>query len=325
MPTIGFCLPHEQFPAPELVENAVKAVDAGFQALWTSDHFHPWQDNQGHAGHAWITMAALGQRTSGAPFGTAVTCPGYRYRPAEVAQAFASLGVLYPGRVYLGVGTGEALNEVPAGGGWGPWRERADRMVESIQLIRRLWQGDWVTHAGRYYQIENAKLYDVPAQPVPIYIAAGGPKAMRIAGEHGDGLIVGASELGEPTLRGAFEEGAIAAGKDPTTLPTLVEHFVIVGGKAEAEAGARLWRFGPSAWKLLDEPDPRVIERMAAAESSLEDVYSRWVVSEEPEAHIAGVQTLLDKGATHIFVHATQPDQERVIDFYSRHVLPRFR
>src|SRR5437588_6319461 len=116
MATIGFCLPHEQFAPPRLIENAEAAVAAGFQALWTSDHFHPWMDNQGHAGHAWVTLAALGQRLSRVALGTGVTCPTYRYRPTEVAQAFATLGLLYPGRVFLGVGSGEALNEQPASG-----------------------------------------------------------------------------------------------------------------------------------------------------------------------------------------------------------------
>src|SRR6266508_3353182 len=131
MPVLGFCLPHEQFPVPQLIENAAAAVDAGFDALWTSDHFHPWQHNQGHAGHAWITLAAL---------------------------AFASLAVLYPGRVYLGVGTGEALNEKAAGGGWGPYRERAARLVEAIGIIRRLWTGEWVDHGGRYFELHSAHL-----------------------------------------------------------------------------------------------------------------------------------------------------------------------
>ena len=323
MPTIGFCLPHEQFPAPALIEHGVAAVAAGFQALWTSDHFHPWQHNQGHAGHAWITLAALGQRTERVPLGTGVTCPTYRYRPAEVAHAFASLGVLYPGRVYLGVGTGEALNELPAGGGWGPYRERAERMVEAITLIRRLWSGEWVTHHGRYYHVDNARLYDVPPEPVPIYIAASGPRSMRLAGTHGDGLITDPDSALDPAKRDAFRDGARAAGKDPDAMPVLVEHYVVVGRRAEADEGARLWRFGPTAGDLLDEPDPREIQRRAEASTSLEDVHGRWTVSEDPETHIQAILRLLDGGVSHVFVHAPQQDQGRVIDFYARHVLPR--
>ena len=325
MPTIGFCLPHEQFPAPQLIENAVAAEQAGFDALWTSDHFHPWQHNQGHAGHAWITLAAIGQRTRRVPFGTGVTCPSYRYRPAEVAQAFASLGVLYPGRVYLGVGTGEALNEAPAGGGWGPYRERAARLLDAIALIRKLWTGEWVTHHGPHFHVENARLYDLPPRPVPIYVAAGGPRSMRMAGEHGDGLITDPDSALDPTLRAAFAEGAERAGKDPARMPVLVEHYAVVGGLAEAEEGAALWRFGPTAWKLLDEPDPRVIERRARESSSLQDVHSRWTVSEDPDEHVRAIRALLDGGVTHVFVHAPQNDQARVIEFFGRLVLPRLR
>src|ERR1700704_2769168 len=167
-PRIGFVLSHEQFAAPQLLEFGVAAEEAGFDQVWTSDHFHPWQDNQGHSGQAWITLAAIGQRTVSIPFGTGVTCPGLRYRPAIVAQAFASLAVLSPGRVFLGVGSGEALNEVPAGGGWGEAEERLDRMIEAVRVIRELWTGEWVRHTGKHYHVENARIYDPPPQPVPI-------------------------------------------------------------------------------------------------------------------------------------------------------------
>src|SRR5438105_14452472 len=133
--TVGFVLAHEQFPAPQLVELGVLAEQTGWDMVWTSDHFQPWQDNEGHCGFAWVTLAALGQRTQRIPFGTGVTCPTYRYRPAIVAEAFATLGLLYPGRVFLGVGAGEALNEVPADGGWGAYKERAGRLAEAVEVI----------------------------------------------------------------------------------------------------------------------------------------------------------------------------------------------
>jgi len=146
---IGYVAAHEQFPGPELVEYGVLAEQAGFDIMWASDHFHPWQHNQGHATQAWLTLAALGQRTQRIVMGTGVTCPTYRYNPAIVAQTFASLGVFYPGRVFLGVGTGEALNEAPSGGGWGPYKERAARLREALTLIERLWTEDWVTYRGQ--------------------------------------------------------------------------------------------------------------------------------------------------------------------------------
>jgi TAT-translocated FGD2 family F420-dependent dehydrogenase len=323
---IGFVLSHEQFPAPRLLELGLAAERAGFDELWTSDHFHPWQDNQGQSGQAWITLAALSQRTQTVPFGTGVTCPTFRYRPAIVAQAFSSLAVLSPGRVFLGIGSGEALNEMPSGGGWADVRERLDRMVEAVQLIRQLWTGEWVTHAGTYYQVDNARIYDLPPQAIPIYIAASGKRAARIAGEIGDGWITDAASVGNPETREAFRAGARAAGKNPDRLRVLVESFVVVGGTPEAEEAARLWRFLPVGFtELLDEPDPRTIQHVAEQKVSLADVYRNWTVGDDPRVHSDNIRKQFEAGATDVFIHTGQPDQDRVIDFYGRHVLPELR
>src|SRR5258708_26291041 len=261
---IGLALSHEQFPLPQLVELGVQAEQAGFAAVWASDHFEPWQDNQGHSGVAWVTLAALGQRTRRILLGTGVTCPSYRYRPQIVAQAFASLGLLSPGRVFLGVGAGEALNEIPGGGGWGDYEERAARMEEAVTLIRRLWSGEWVRHQGRYYPVEQARLYDVPRPPVPIYVAASGPKSLALAGNVGDGLVSFTEAVSQPELRQAFEQGTRAAGKQPASMPILVEHYVVVGDRQEAERWAPLWRFLPRAASYLNDPHPRTIPPRAA-------------------------------------------------------------
>ncbi len=325
MATIGYVLSHEQFSAPQLIEHAVLAENAGFDAVWTSDHFHPWMDNQGHAGQAWMTLAALGQRTS-LPLGTGVTCPSYRYHPAIVAQVFASLGVLYPGRTFLGVGSGEALNEQPVTGDWGEYKERNERLAEAVELIRELWTGEWVTHGGKHYPVQNAKIYDLPAQPVPIYIAASGPNSMKSAGKHGDGLITDVKSLSDREMLEAFREGAREAGKDPESMPVLVEHFVVVGGQNEAEEAARLWRFIPNAWtEYVDIPDPREIERRAEEDLPLDQVYRQWIVSEDPEEHAGRIRELLDVGATHIYVHDGQNNQRRCIEFFGNNVLPLLR
>jgi F420-dependent hydroxymycolic acid dehydrogenase len=243
-----------------------------------------------------------------------------------VAQAFASLGVFYPGRVFLGVGSGEALNEQPVSGEWGDYAERAARWVEAIQLIRKLWTGDWVTHTGDFYQVKNARIYDLPGQPVPIYMAAEGPKSMHKAGYYGDGLISDSKSIVEQAMIAAFEEGARAAGKDPANMPRLAEHFVVVGGKAEAEESARMWRFIPNAWtEFVNNPDPREILKQAEKELPLEKVYSNWLVSDDADEHAQSIQKLIDGGVTQVYVHSGQFDQQRVIDFYSREVLPRLR
>src|SRR5207247_1347889 len=194
-------------------------------------------------------LAAVGQRTSRVVMGTGVTVPTYRYRPAIVAQGFASLDQLYPGRVFLGVGTGEAINEEAATGEWAGYAERAERMVEAIGIIRKLWSGEVINHQGQYYTIKTAKLYYLPPQPVPIYVAAGGKRSMRLAGQHGDGLITGADIAQKPDLRAAFEEAARAAGKDPKTMPIIAEAWVIVGNENEARNYAPLWRFSPRSYK----------------------------------------------------------------------------
>lgn len=325
VPFLGYHCAAEQFPAAELVEYAVAAEAVGFQGVTVADHFHPWQDNQGHAGHAWMMLSAIGARTERLLVGTGVTCPTYRYHPAQVAHAFATLGLLYPGRVFLGVGTGEAVNEAPAGG-WGPYRERAERLVEAIRLIRRLWTEDWVDFDGRYYQVRGAKLYDKPAQPIPIYVAASGVRSARIAAQEGDGWITDHETLRRgDAVKQAFEETACAAGKDLDALPRIVELWAVVGEREEALEAARRWQFLLSFPQVVDVPDPRAVQRLAEERATPERVLEGWVVSTDPADHVAAVRELAAAGATHLFLHSPQDDQRRAIDFYGRHVLPAVR
>ena len=320
---IGFMLPHEQFPVPKLVELGEAAERAGFDLLATSDHLQPWQDNEGHSGEAWVTMGALGQRTKKAWIGPTVTCPTFRYNPAVVAEAFASLSLLYPGRIFLGIGSGEALNEQAAIGSWPKWQERSERFIEAADIIRKLWRGQPVSHKGTYYSV-NAKLYDPPASPIPLLMAANGPKAMRRAGQYGDGLITDPKTWKEH--KSEFEAGARAAGKDPARMPVLVEQYVVVGNQDDARKAAEFWRFGPKAFKsYYNVRDPEEIRRRADSEIPLEQVYSEWPVSTDPAVHIKKMQELFDSGATIANIHSGQPEQERVIDFYGKEVLPKLR
>ena len=213
---VGLVLSHEQFPTPELLDQAQAAEQAGFRYLWASDHLQPWQDNQGHSMFPWLTLALVGQRTSRIEFGTGVTCPIYRYHPAAVAQAFASLAMLAPGRVFLGLGTGERLNEQAATNGFGSYVERHDRLIEAIELIRQLWSGQRISFQGRYFQTNQLKLYDLPSSPPPIFVAAGGPKSARLAGQYGDGWISQAAAVKDANLVTAFQQGAQASGRDPS-------------------------------------------------------------------------------------------------------------
>ncbi len=326
-PAMNFVLSHEQFPVPRLVEYGAAAERTGFDGIWTSDHFQPWQDNQSHAGQAWVTLSAITQRTSRIRLGTGVTTPTFKYRPAIVAEAFASLSLLAPGRIFLGLGTGEKLNEGAAGGGWALYPERAARLVEAVQIIRGLWSGQPVNFNGQYYQV-NGKLYDPPAQPIPIYIAAGGPKSARLAGQYGDGLVADPLQLmTNPGYKAAFAEGARAAGKDPSKMPILLEHFVVVGDMNEAMRDAELWRFTAKSWKpgYFNNISPVAIRKRAEAEIPLQTVFANWPVSTDPNVHIQAIQKLVTMGVTHVFVHSAQQDQLGVIDYFSRYVLPKVR
>jgi TAT-translocated FGD2 family F420-dependent dehydrogenase len=312
-------LSHEQFPTSVLVDQAQRAEAAGFRYVWASDHLQPWQDNEGHAMSPWLTLALVGERTTRLSFGTGVTCPIYRHHPTDVAQAFASLAGLAPGRVFLGVGTGERLNEQAATGEFGTYRERHDRLVEAIQLIRQLWGGDRVSFRGTYFRTEQLKLYDLPATPPPIYVAASGPRSARLAGQYGDGWISQLSALTDPKLSAAFTAGAQASGRDPARLGKRVELFAVVGDRDEVNRAAQLWRFTASA-SNIDQPDPVAIEQAAAA-TPLERVSSSWATGTDPAPHIAAVQRVLSSGATP-FLHFPQRDPVVAIDFYRDRVLP---
>jgi F420-dependent hydroxymycolic acid dehydrogenase len=320
---VGFMLGHEQFTVPELVQLGSHASRAGFHLLATSDHLQPWQANEGHAGEAWVTMGALGAQATQSWMGTTVTCPTLRYQPAVVAQAFASLSLLYPGRVFLGVGSGEALNEQAATGAWPKWQERWDRLIEAIAIIRQLWTGQHVSHKGTYYTVE-AKLYDPPPRPIPLLTAANGRRSMRLAGLHGDGLITDSQTWKKH--KSEWEGGAREAGKNPADMPVLVEQFVVVGDESDARQAAELWRFIARAFKkYYNVADPAEIQRQAEAEIPIEQIVKEWPVSTDPKRHVAVVSELFDSGATIVNIHSGQADQKRVIDFYGSHVLPALR
>ncbi len=320
---VGFQLAHEQFTVPELVELGIAADQAGFDLLAVSDHFQPWQANEGHSGQAWITMSAIGQRTQRIRMGTTVTCPTFRYNPGVVAEAFASLSLLYPGRVFLGIGSGEALNEEAATGVWPKWPERSERLVEAADIIRKLWAGKQIDHSGKYYKV-NARLYDPPSQPIPLLMAGNGPKAMYRCGRYADGLITDPKTWKEH--KAEFQKGASHAGKDLGRMPVFIEQYVVVGGDSEKAEAAEMWRFGPKAWKpYFNIRDPKTIQDRAQAEIPLEKVTEGWPVGTDPEVHVKVLSELFDSGANGVHIHSGQHDQKRVIDFYGKEVLPRLR
>lgn len=266
----------------------------------------------------WLTLALVGNSTSRISFGTGVTCPIYRYHPATVAQAFASLALLNPGRVFLGVGTGERLNEQAATNTYGNYTERHDRLVEAIQLIRQLWSGERTSFSGRYFQTNSLKLYDVPTTPPPIFVAAGGVKSAALAGQYGDGWIAQAHDIKAPELVAAFDTGAHRGGRDAAGLGKRAELFAVVGDRAAADRAAALWRFTAGA---VDQPNP--VEIQHAAESNpTEKVLGNWAIGTDPATHLNAVQSVLDSDAVP-FLHFPQDDPTVAIDFYRTNVLPK--
>lgn len=315
---VGIVLSHEQFRTDQLVAQAQAAEQAGFQYAWASDHIQPWQDDEGHSMFPWLTLALVGNATSRIAFGTGVTCPTYRYHPATVAQAFASLAILSPGRVFLGLGTGERLNEQATTDAYGNYRERHDRLVEAIELIRQLWSGSRISFAGRYFRTNSLKLYDTPATPPPIFVAASGPKSATLAGQYGDGWITQAREVTDAKLLAALRAGAQAAGRDAANLGKRAELFAVVGDNGQATRAATLWRFTAGA---VDQPNPVEIQH-AAASNPIDKVLANWTVGTDPAPHVAAVQKVLDAGAVP-FLHFPQDDPVAAINFYRGNVLPR--
>ncbi len=330
MLTLGYKASAEQFGPRELLDFGVVAEEVGFDSVWVSDHFQPWKHSDGHAPHSFTWLAALGERTSRVIIGTSVVTPTFRYHPSIVAQAVGTLGVLYPGRVVLGVGTGESLNEVPAIGiEWPKFKERFGRLRESIELIQRLWADERVTFEGDYYRTANATIYDRPAEPVPIYVAASGPTAARLAGRVADGFICTsgkAPELYSETLLPNVETGLRNAGRTLDGIERMIEMKVSFDSDPErALEDTRHWAaLALSPEEKTGIEDPVEIEALAAA-LPVERAASRWIVSTDPDAHIEMIAPYIELGFTHLVFHAPGPDQKRFLHLYAEQVLPRLR
>ena len=268
---LGYKASAEQFGARELLEFSVVAEEVGFDSVWVSDHFQPWRHNGGHAPYSFAWMAALGERTSRVLIGSSVVTPTFRYHPSIVAQALGTIGALNPGRVALGVGTGESLNEVPAiGVTWPKFKERFGRLRESIELMQRLWREERVSYEGEYYRTESATIYDRPEQPVPIYIAASGPTAARLAGRVADGFICTsgkAPELYRETLLPNVEQGMEKAGRAAGSIERMIEMKVSFDtDRDRAMNDTRHWAaLALSPEEKMGIEDPVEMERRADA------------------------------------------------------------
>ncbi len=340
---LGFKASAEQFDPRELVEIAVAAEEHGMDSVAVSDHFQPWRHNGGHAPFSLAWMAAVGERTSRVQIGTSVLTPTFRYNPAVIAQAFATMGCLYPGRIMLGVGTGEALNEYATGftGEWPEFKERFARLREAVRLMRELWAGGagsessgpsmrgQVDFDGEYYRTQGAFMYDIPEQPIPVYIAAGGPVVARYAGRAGDGFICTSGkgmELYTDKLIPAVKEGADKAGRDFAEIDRMIEIKISYDPDPElALENTRFW----APLSLTPEQKHSVnssveMERLAD-ELPIEQVAKRWIVSSDADEAVEQVRQYTDAGLNHLVFHAPGHDQRRFLDNFARDLAPRLR
>ncbi|HEY0260529.1 MAG TPA: glucose-6-phosphate dehydrogenase (coenzyme-F420) [Lacisediminihabitans sp.] len=332
---LGYKASAEQFDPRELVEIAVAAEAHGLESVAVSDHFQPWRHEGGHAPFSLAWMAAVGERTSTIQIGTSVMTPTFRYNPAVIAQAFATLGCLYPGRIMLGVGTGEALNEIATGfrgagpQDWPDFKERFARLREAVSLMRRLWTEDRVDFEGEYYSTHGASIYDRPASPIPVYIAAGGPVVARYAGRAGDGFICTSGkgmELYTEQLIPAVAEGAEKVGRDPAEIDRMIEIKLSYDTSYEtALDNTRFW--SPLALgkeQKHDITDPIEMERAADA-LPIETIASRWIVGSDPDAVVADIKKYVDAGLNHLVFHGPGQDQRRFLELFEKDLAPRLR
>ncbi len=324
---LGYKTSVEQFEARDILAHAVQAEELGFDFVAVSDHFQPMRHSAGHASFSLACLGAVAARTTRVTIGSSVITPTLRYQPAIIAQAFATLAALAPERVFLGLGSGEAMNEVAAtGSAWPTGSERRERLAEAIVLIRGLWAGERVTHAGRWYATDRATIYDRPKSPIPIFVAASGPVAARLAGEFGDGLIAtsGKEQALYPRLVAAFEAGARSVDRDPSSLVRLLEVKVSYDRDAAYARAACAWWAGLSltSAQKVGISDPVELERLAG---QVADPAGRFLVASDPAALLAGLEPYIEAGFDRLLFHAPGTDQSRFLEQFAADVLPRLR
>jgi G6PDH family F420-dependent oxidoreductase len=311
---LGYAISSEEHRPLDLVDNARRAEQAGFTFALVSDHFHPWTDKQGQSPFVWSVLGGIAIATESLRLGTGVTCPLIRTHPAIIAQAAATAASMLPGRFFLGVGTGENLNEHVHGDRWPPAFVRREMLEEAVQVMRELWKGELTSHEGKHYRVENARIYTLPPEPIEVYVAAGGPKAAELAGRIGDGLI---STTPEAELVETYES---SGGHGPK-----IGMLTVCWAKSEKEARKTAHEWWPNAalkGTLGQElPLPSHFEA-ASAMVTEDDVAETVVCGPDAGRHIDGIRKFADAGFDQVYVHQVGPDQEGFTGFYAREVLP---
>jgi G6PDH family F420-dependent oxidoreductase len=318
MRDIGYALSSEEHPPNDLVRYAQRAEQAGFAFALISDHYHPWIDRQGHSPFVWSVIGGIAHATQRLVLGTGVTCPTMRIHPAIIAQASATAAAMMPGRFFLGVGTGENLNEHIFGDRWPPHAVRLEMLEEAVEIIRLLWEGGMQTYHGVHYVVENARIYTLPDQLPPILVAASGPYAAEAAGTIGDGLITTAPEA---DLVQRFEASG-GAGKPR------YGQLTVCWAQDEATARRLAFEYWPTAavrGELTQQLPTPAHFKQAAKMVDAEDVAQAIICGPDPERHLAGIKEFEQAGFDHVYIHQIGPEQEGFFRFYERDVLPKLR
>jgi len=324
--TMGYAAMFEQFTPTDLLRYSQLAEGAGFTSVMASDHFHPWTPGQGQSGYVWSWLGALGATTK-MRFGTGVTPPGPRYHPAIIAQAAATLEQMFPGRFWLGLGAGEALNEHITGEYWPEGPIRLEKLTEGIEIIQKLFTGKVSKYNGKHFRLESAKLYTRGENPPPIYVATAGPIQSERTGRTCDGIItVGAADEKIGMLMGRFDKGARDAGKDPSTMPRLIQLHISWADTMEAatENAVKEWPNGGMNFPKGDIRNPEDFEAMSKLVRP-ENYKNRVMISTDLDEHAAHIQRYVDLGFTEIYLHNVGRNQEAFIKTFGEQVFPKVR
>ena len=332
MSSLGYWAAQEQYSMHNLLRFVVEAEKCGFTTTMTSDHFHPWWHDNAYGNFTWVWIAAAAERTKRMQFVTGVTAPVYRYHPAIIAQAFASLDVLYPGRIGLGLGSGEAMNESPLGFDWPRARPRLTRTQESIQIIKQLWNQrknsdeGFVNFNGSYFHLRNAKLYTPPSKQMPIYMAATGQHATKIAAKYSDGMISYLQPNEAEKVLGVFDSTAEKEGRDLNNLEKIAEYKVSFSEDYDKAFKSATFYRTTLIKNVFDSDisDPRKLQRKAEKEVSDEKLKQAIQIITSIEDCVKTIEEYFNAGFTRVYIHSTSPDEIRFIQMFSKKIMPHF-